>query len=534
MAVAVHSEQDRSSPVQERRLFTAFFFALTTVVMALPIPVSPLTAVVLGLVLTLLAMVLRPGGDRVSIAVVALSFALLLKADLSGLPPLALVAGCVGLAVALSPFVLRPLGRYEGYPFVHLFGLISASYLAVGFLVGRSLAIDSAPLSVQERTSGLWWFAIFLLCVVVGALVVRQRAGPVIQRGNVEWPHTVQRAVILIVVGYALSITIGLLGAASSLGAIPTLVDQLRYAGFLVLWLGWLRRRIPLWLVALAAVTVGATVIAGFGTGSLYAGLTVPIGALCLYVAERRRVPWITIGLVLVVALTLNVAKTPYRQQYVQGAAQPLSTLDRSTTFVGFYFSTLARLSKTDLQQSASRFSYASGDVLGYSVATIPLLYPYWRGHTYAFLPLTIIPRVVDPSKPQATFGNQFGRRYGLISSFDVKTAQNLPVSAEGYVNLGKLGLVLEGLLVGLAFGLGSRWLRNRDVHTTILGSLIAVVILGGVESDSTVAFGLLPGLLIVSPLIVSWLIRRTEEPSTSKESGVDLDGDRAGISPRS
>jgi hypothetical protein len=39
-----------------------------------------------------------------------------------------------------------------------------------------------------------------------------------------------------------------------------------------------------------------------------------------------------------------------------------------------------------------------------------------------------------------------------------------------------------------------------------ILASLIAITVLGGVESDSSITFGLLPGILLVGIPSVWWL----------------------------
>ena len=64
-----------------------------------------------------------------------------------------------------------------------------------------------------------------------------------------------------------------------------------------------------------------------------------------------------------------------------------------------------------------------------------------------SFIPLltSFIPRFIFPTKPSiVSFGNEFARKYGLISYSDYTTVVNIPLIAEFYMNFSIFG-VLNG-----------------------------------------------------------------------------------------
>ena len=86
---------------------------------------------------------------------------------------------------------------------------------------------------------------------------------------------------------------------------------------------------------------------------------------------------------------------------------------------------------------------------------------PFWNGYSYKILSSKLIPRIFWKEKPSDTLGNEFGRRYNVLTKKDEKlgynddliTSWNMPVINEFYVNFGILGSIFGSLFLGLLIG---------------------------------------------------------------------------------
>ncbi len=87
-----------------------------------------------------------------------------------------------------------------------------------------------------------------------------------------------------------------------------------------------------------------------------------------------------------------------------------------------------------------------------YVIAATPEIVPYWSGDSYRTLWTSFIPRALWPGKPQATIGQDFGHRYGLLETYDMGTSRNLPWLIEFYANFGTLGVLAGMFFVGVFF----------------------------------------------------------------------------------
>jgi hypothetical protein len=94
---------------------------------------------------------------------------------------------------------------------------------------------------------------------------------------------------------------------------------------------------------------------------------------------------------------------------------------------------------------------------------------PYWSGYTYRPLLTFFIPRFIYNNKPREEFGNEFGRRYHVIS--EKETSWNLPWITEAYINFGLYGIFFLGLLLPMLFILIDFYLKkllnNPDLFIT-------------------------------------------------------------------
>ncbi len=98
------------------------------------------------------------------------------------------------------------------------------------------------------------------------------------------------------------------------------------------------------------------------------------------------------------------------------------------------------------------------GDRLNYTtvVMTIvhntPQVWNYMWGYSYATFFISLIPRLLWPGKPViATFGNEFGRDYGIISPVDYHTSVAMSWVGEMFINFGWYG-ILVGFLYGFFY----------------------------------------------------------------------------------
>jgi hypothetical protein len=124
-------------------------------------------------------------------------------------------------------------------------------------------------------------------------------------------------------------------------------------------------------------------------------------------------------------------------------------------------------------------------------VRSTPRRIPHWNGFTYRSLVGVLVPRVVWPSKPAKTLGNDFGQRYGYLTSDDGGTSINLPFFVEFYLNFAVGGVIVGMFVVGMLYQTLERRI-NRPGQDPIV-SILAVSVfvpLFNIESDFSLLFG--------------------------------------------
>ena len=102
---------------------------------------------------------------------------------------------------------------------------------------------------------------------------------------------------------------------------------------------------------------------------------------------------------------------------------------------------------------------------------------PYWNGYTYKILTSKLVPRLFWKNKPSDTLGNEFGHRYNKLhnddnKNIDLTTSWNMPVLNEFYVNFGKKGVLLGMLIIGIIFGIltkFSNFQNMKNVESVII-----------------------------------------------------------------
>lgn len=120
-----------------------------------------------------------------------------------------------------------------------------------------------------------------------------------------------------------------------------------------------------------------------------------------------------------------------------------------------------------------------------------------------SFVPRALAPNKVDPG----TFGNLYGRDYGLISNKDFKTSIATPPADEFYFNYGIPGVLIGMFLLGGAYRLIADYLTDRRANPVALG-VYAMLALPLVESQETIiAQGLFGAIKLGAVLVIIFAV---------------------------
>lgn len=221
-----------------------------------------------------------------------------------------------------------------------------------------------------------------------------------------------------------------------------------------LLYLSWLQGRLPrAHALVFFAFALPLELLGRLASGALYEFFVVVVFLSLVYWQARRRVPWGVLAAAAVLFVLLNDVKFEYRGR--------VSTSELATRDVWAKVATLADVLSErygDLQSVPADAAVSSVNRIGhivvfaYVIETTPATVPYWGGETYTFLLASVVPRALWPEKPEAGFGNEFGRRYGFLHPRNYDTTINVPWLAEFYMNFGAAGVIVGMALVGAGF----------------------------------------------------------------------------------
>lgn len=140
--------------------------------------------------------------------------------------------------------------------------------------------------------------------------------------------------------------------------------------------------------------------------------------------------------------------------------------------------------------------------ILSVVVEKSPKQVPYWGGRTYRTLLVGWIPRIFWKDKPREVYGNEFGRRYGMVAEGNRHMSLNIPWVVEAYTNFGRWGVIIGMGLMGIFLGALDRFL-NRPGARPLEFAIGTAILTPLVFLDSN--FTLMTGSLI--PLVIcAWV----------------------------
>jgi hypothetical protein len=265
---------------------------------------------------------------------------------------------------------------------------------------------------------------------------------------------------------------------------------------------------------------IGLTVVQGLATGMVEQALA-PIAALLIIKWQvTKRLPFLSAILIVALIFFLSPVKESFRlatwhddtrvvdstvgkaSLWIRQASQHwMRTLDSDTT-----------LAETT-EQATSRMDLIHQFALVCSLT--PSEIPYQYGATYSYFLVTLIPRVIWPSKPEAGASNKFfGVSYGLTTEEGaVRTTFGVNLVAESYINFGWVGVLsimaLQGVFLCLlqrVFGDDDSGAGGQAVYVSFF-----VFFLNGIGSSADMLFGNILQSALLSCALLWWM---REKPS--------------------
>jgi hypothetical protein len=230
-------------------------------------------------------------------------------------------------------------------------------------------------------------------------------------------------------------------------------------------------------LVLFGLVPVNALLFSSFGDATLYGlfGILIPVALARFSVAKR--LPWVLATVVVIVFVVLQPVKADFRTlasrekvgRFDMVVDFPLAAVER------FEAAKDAGMTPWDWFVDAFR-RLNHLHVTAAIIADTPAFVPYAYGSTYVPLFTKLVPRAIWPNKPLEDQGNAWAQQYGYLSTDDDVTSFNLPFLPEMYMNFGYPGLMVLGILLGVALGITTSrvWSRDGDSSFTAFSILLA------------------------------------------------------------
>jgi len=113
---------------------------------------------------------------------------------------------------------------------------------------------------------------------------------------------------------------------------------------------------------------------------------------------------------------------------------------------------------------------------IGPTFELCPSLIPHQKGSDWIYIPLSVVPRALYPDKPDYTelYNNRFNVAFGFQTVEMTRTStSSFPLVSDGYWNFGWPGVVVVGLMAGLAFGIFGAALTTRTWGGMSLAALV-------------------------------------------------------------
>jgi hypothetical protein len=437
---------------------------------------------------------------------------------------LATLFASLTLIVAMYPMYrwLKDRRDTEPLPFFPIISLIYALYYGFSRFV---------PYDVYYRLSGVQeqyiTEASLLSFLSVAILVGSYHLWPAririkeIQPLSMYWSEQRARVMALALAPIGIGATVPILAGYE--GAAQQLVYFASYLSFVaiaILFYLQIHKKLSIgYLTLLWGGLIPLTILINLSSGFVTPAIRLIVLLLMLYFAAKRAIPWrivvvaIAIAFILVPALAL---KHEYRLTYGVGGEELGITSLEDAVHGGVLF--VETVGGSFVQQGLQVYEPAASIIINrvdaiqlfaYVLERTPETAPFLNGETYSDAPWKFVPRFIYPNKPDPSWGQFFGHRYGLLDPQDYDTSVNLSLMIEMYINFGIPGLLVGMFLLGQLYRFLSYLLNHTGAGEwiTISGAVIFAN-LTNIESNFLLVFG---GIVqwIVLLYLLGFLVRR-------------------------
>lgn len=423
---------------------------------------------------------------RRTIVLVTVTAAVTLAAALADTPVAYL---CVALP-ALVPFYLWLRGGALGMPILPVISGLYFVYYAVPMLRQQTAAFGSEQLIEAGASVGA-----FLLAASIGYWPFLHGPRPQYYAGY-SISHT--QIVRLVTIGLAAGILFHLMVISGNAGLLESYIGVIRSVVFTLTsiacyFLGCARAFGSLtgirWAFALGAMLL--LVSLSLSNLFLVGGIMNLLAAFLGYAITAKRVPWLAFGTACLMMIVFHAGKNEIRRAYWSPQSQSLqesSIVQVPGMMTDWVAAGIDALSSGRLESDVLERASLVHILLRVQRAT-PDFIPYLEGETYALLPSMLVPRFLDPDKPQSQAGlNLLSVRYGLQTvESTASTTIGWGLVAEAYANFGYVAVITVGLLLGALCGLLTRIsVVAEPLSLPMLVVIAATMALFNVEMDAS------------------------------------------------
>jgi hypothetical protein len=234
-------------------------------------------------------------------------------------------------------------------------------------------------------------------------------------------------------------------------------------------------------------------VLAGLGSGVLGNLAQVGILAGVVYVIERRRIPVVSLTLLLAAVVFLQPAKATVRE-HDQQVATAEGQIERASFWIA---NSMEVWTRALVQPQGATWQDLAAQTLGRVtllaqtsnvLESTPSLVPYQGPHLYSYMLATWIPRAVWPEKPTVNESNQFYQvAYGMTAPENLSQVSiAVGTLTEGYIAFGWLGAMVVMFLLGLFLSILQRtFLDARASPLRIAFGAVLAVQLVNIEAQA-------------------------------------------------
>lgn len=226
-----------------------------------------------------------------------------------------------------------------------------------------------------------------------------------------------------------------------------------------------------------------------------------------VYIIERKKIPYKTLGLVVLMALPIYLSRHTYRNEglYSRGSARiaiGMEILKKEYSNISIdHWQELIEAEQEDknVDNRTEGVSYLGQIVQRTQSGQCRYLY----GETLAWLPTMVLPHFLIPFRPGQNMGDQWAVYYGLKDK-SWTASINFPMLCEFYANFGYLGMIILSFFNGMLIVWFMRKFNDGIGDTNLLLLIFVVTKIIVVEANVTLAYG-----AILQVIAVCWLYKR-------------------------